>query len=237
MPQCKIAPSRLCEVIAADGEVRHPRASAHLIELCAEAEPFLDIHINSGFALGVADTRDLLAHGKRFVNVPLVIQPAFDYGGGSMQMSFGKFASPHHGFAAFCMYSEFVSIIAGSWSFPCLESCRSDEGTCSMSWSFTCFTGVHPRMYLELAALHVEPKAVRMSHFGTLRLLEWMPGKPGMSGYCPSDDAIAVLLELPSCAANNPSEATIAEHRAHAPAFVYSPDPFGNRGGGGADAS
>ena len=138
--------------------------------------------------------------------------------------------APPLGFATFYMYLEFVSMLASSWSFPCLESCRSVERTCSMSWSFTCFTGVCPRTYPEFAALQAEPKAIREWYFGTPRLLKCMPGKPGMSRCCLLDCAIAALPGLHSCAANNPSEATIAERRAYAPAFVCSTHPVENAG-------
>jgi len=54
------------------------------------------------------DSRDLLIYGKRFGNVFLGVQPTFGYEGDPMRLLFAKSASPHHGFAAFYTYLEFV---------------------------------------------------------------------------------------------------------------------------------
>ena len=50
----------------------------------------------------------MLIFGKRFGNIFLGIQPTFGYEGDPMRLLFAKSASPHHGFAAFYTYLEFV---------------------------------------------------------------------------------------------------------------------------------
>jgi len=55
-----------------------------------------------------SDGQNLLIYGKRFGNVFLGVQPTFGYEGDPMRLLFAKSASPHHGFAAFYTYLEFV---------------------------------------------------------------------------------------------------------------------------------
>ena len=45
MLQCNWSLDRLDDVLAADMKARHPRAFAHVLELFAVAEPFLDMCI------------------------------------------------------------------------------------------------------------------------------------------------------------------------------------------------
>merc|ERR1719253_1216692 len=54
------------------------------------------------------DGKDLLVYGKRFGNIFLGVQPTFGYEGDPMRLLFAKSASPHHGFAAFYTYLEFI---------------------------------------------------------------------------------------------------------------------------------
>merc|ERR1719510_1752959 len=76
-------------------------------ELCPFSE---DLHENWGPPPGQLNTdgRDLLVYGKKFGNVFLGVQPTFGYEGDPMRLLFAKSASPHHGFAAFYTYLEFV---------------------------------------------------------------------------------------------------------------------------------
>eukprot|EP00931_Biecheleriopsis_adriatica_P051723 TRINITY_DN3002_c0_g1_i3.p1 TRINITY_DN3002_c0_g1~~TRINITY_DN3002_c0_g1_i3.p1 ORF type:complete len:1457 (+),score=397.90 TRINITY_DN3002_c0_g1_i3:86-4456(+) len=54
------------------------------------------------------DGKDMLIYGKRFGNIFLGVQPTFGYEGDPMRLLFAKSASPHHGFAAFYTYLEFI---------------------------------------------------------------------------------------------------------------------------------
>jgi magnesium chelatase subunit H len=54
------------------------------------------------------DGKDMLIYGKRFGNLFLGVQPTFGYEGDPMRLLFAKSASPHHGFAAFYTFLEFV---------------------------------------------------------------------------------------------------------------------------------
>merc|ERR550534_411229 len=74
-------------------------------------------------------------------------------------------------------------------------------------------------------------KADCLLHFGTHGSLEFMPGKQvGMSGSCYPDRLISVLPNLYYYAANNPSEATIAERRSYASTISYLTPPAENAG-------
>eukprot|EP00930_Biecheleria_cincta_P083275 TRINITY_DN72881_c0_g1_i1.p1 TRINITY_DN72881_c0_g1~~TRINITY_DN72881_c0_g1_i1.p1 ORF type:complete len:1488 (-),score=365.15 TRINITY_DN72881_c0_g1_i1:600-5000(-) len=73
--------------------------------------PFaMDLRENWGPPPGQLNTdgQDLLIYGKRFGNIFLGVQPTFGYEGDPMRLLFAKSASPHHGFAAFYTYLEFV---------------------------------------------------------------------------------------------------------------------------------
>merc|ERR1719253_1622041 len=76
-------------------------------KLCPYAK---DLHENWGPPPGNLNTdgQDLLVYGKRFGNIFLGVQPTFGYEGDPMRLLFAKSASPHHGFAAFYTYLEFV---------------------------------------------------------------------------------------------------------------------------------
>ncbi|CAE7602196.1 CHLH [Symbiodinium natans] len=50
----------------------------------------------------------MLIYGKHFGNIFLGVQPTFGYEGDPMRLLFAKSASPHHGFAAFYTYPEFI---------------------------------------------------------------------------------------------------------------------------------
>merc|ERR550534_2614527 len=69
-----------------------------------------DLRENWGAPPGELNTdgRDLLVYGKKFGNVFLGIQPTFGYEGDPMRLLFAKSASPHHGFAAFYTYLEYI---------------------------------------------------------------------------------------------------------------------------------
>eukprot|EP00440_Ansanella_granifera_P064025 gb/GFBE01069414.1/.p1 GENE.gb/GFBE01069414.1/~~gb/GFBE01069414.1/.p1 ORF type:complete len:1472 (+),score=469.63 gb/GFBE01069414.1/:1-4416(+) len=54
------------------------------------------------------DGKDMLIYGKRFGNIFLGVQPTFGYEGDPMRLLFAKSASPHHGFAAFYTYLEYI---------------------------------------------------------------------------------------------------------------------------------
>ncbi|CAJ1405423.1 unnamed protein product [Effrenium voratum] len=54
------------------------------------------------------DGQDMLIYGKQFGNVFIGVQPTFGYEGDPMRLLFAKSASPHHGFAAFYTYLEFI---------------------------------------------------------------------------------------------------------------------------------
>jgi magnesium chelatase subunit H len=75
--------------------------------LCPYAQ---DLRENWGPPPGTLNTdgKDLLVYGKRFGNVFLGVQPTFGYEGDPMRLLFAKSASPHHGFAAFYTYLEFI---------------------------------------------------------------------------------------------------------------------------------
>merc|ERR1719189_3543147 len=76
-------------------------------ELCPFAK---DLEENWGKPPGSLNTdgQSLLVYGKRFGNVFLGVQPTFGYEGDPMRLLFAKSASPHHGFAAFYTYLEFI---------------------------------------------------------------------------------------------------------------------------------
>lgn len=76
-------------------------------ELCPFSE---DLHENWGPPPGELNTdgHDLLIYGKKFGNIFLGVQPTFGYEGDPMRLLFAKSASPHHGFAAFYTYLEFI---------------------------------------------------------------------------------------------------------------------------------
>lgn len=76
-------------------------------ELCPFSE---DLHENWGPPPGELNTdgQDLLIYGKKFGNIFLGVQPTFGYEGDPMRLLFAKSASPHHGFAAFYTYLEFI---------------------------------------------------------------------------------------------------------------------------------
>eukprot|EP00933_Yihiella_yeosuensis_P049027 TRINITY_DN4559_c0_g1_i1.p1 TRINITY_DN4559_c0_g1~~TRINITY_DN4559_c0_g1_i1.p1 ORF type:complete len:1498 (-),score=377.13 TRINITY_DN4559_c0_g1_i1:221-4714(-) len=76
-------------------------------ELCPYSQ---DLHENWGPPPGTLNTdgKDLLVYGKRFGNIFLGVQPTFGYEGDPMRLLFAKSASPHHGFAAFYTYLEYV---------------------------------------------------------------------------------------------------------------------------------
>lgn len=73
--------------------------------------PFaMDLRENWGPPPGQLNTdgQDMLVYGKKFGNIFLGVQPTFGYEGDPMRLLFAKSASPHHGFAAFYTYLEFV---------------------------------------------------------------------------------------------------------------------------------
>ncbi|CAE7495220.1 CHLH [Symbiodinium natans] len=76
-------------------------------ELCPFAT---DLRENWGPPPGELNTdgRDMLIYGKHFGNIFLGVQPTFGYEGDPMRLLFAKSASPHHGFAAFYTYLEFI---------------------------------------------------------------------------------------------------------------------------------
>merc|ERR1711935_394719 len=76
-------------------------------KLCPFSE---DLEENWGKPPGTlnTDSRNLLVYGKRFGNIFLGVQPTFGYEGDPMRLLFAKSASPHHGFAAFYTYLEFI---------------------------------------------------------------------------------------------------------------------------------
>ncbi|CAE8716913.1 unnamed protein product [Polarella glacialis] len=69
-----------------------------------------DLRENWGAPPGTLNTdgKDMLIYGKRFGNIFLGVQPTFGYEGDPMRLLFAKSASPHHGFAAFYTYLEYV---------------------------------------------------------------------------------------------------------------------------------
>mmetsp|Transcript_40129 Transcript_40129/g.94449 ORF Transcript_40129/g.94449 Transcript_40129/m.94449 type:complete len:1476 (+) Transcript_40129:167-4594(+) len=91
----------------ADLNVEHRMSVEEYQELCPFAE---DLEENWGKPPGTLNTdgRDLLVYGKRFGNIFLGVQPTFGYEGDPMRLLFAKSASPHHGFAAFYTYIEFI---------------------------------------------------------------------------------------------------------------------------------
>jgi len=91
----------------ADLNVEYRMSVSEYKELCPFA---MDLEENWGPPPGTlnTDSRDLLIYGKRFGNVFLGVQPTFGYEGDPMRLLFAKSASPHHGFAAFYTYLEFV---------------------------------------------------------------------------------------------------------------------------------
>merc|ERR1719389_757922 len=69
-----------------------------------------DLRENWGPAPGNlnSDGQNLVVYGRHFGNVFIGVQPTFGYEGDPMRLLFAKSASPHHGFAAFYTYLEFV---------------------------------------------------------------------------------------------------------------------------------
>lgn len=101
--------------------LQDPEASYSMAELNAEYKmsvdeyqklcPFAsDLEENWGPPPGTlnTDSRNLLVYGKKFGNIFLGVQPTFGYEGDPMRLLFAKSASPHHGFAAFYTYLEFI---------------------------------------------------------------------------------------------------------------------------------
>merc|ERR1719253_791690 len=91
----------------ADLNVEYRMSVDEYQKLCPYAE---DLHENWGPPPGNLNTdgKDMLIFGKRFGNVFLGVQPTFGYEGDPMRLLFAKSASPHHGFAAFYTYLEFI---------------------------------------------------------------------------------------------------------------------------------
>jgi magnesium chelatase subunit H len=91
----------------ADLNVEYKMSVDEYESLCPYA---MDLRENWGPPPGNLNTdgRDMLIYGKRFGNVFLGVQPTFGYEGDPMRLLFAKSASPHHGFAAFYTYLEFV---------------------------------------------------------------------------------------------------------------------------------
>merc|ERR1719230_164325 len=91
----------------ADLNVEYRMSCDEYEELCPYA---MDLRENWGPPPGNLNTdgQSLLIYGKRFGNVFLGVQPTFGYEGDPMRLLFAKSASPHHGFAAFYTYLEFV---------------------------------------------------------------------------------------------------------------------------------
>ncbi|KAF2307937.1 hypothetical protein GH714_033470 [Hevea brasiliensis] len=74
-------------------------------------------------------------------------------------------------------------------------------------------------------------KADAVLHFGTHGSLEFMPGKQvEMSDVCYPDSLIGNIPNVYYCAANNPSEATIAKRRSYANTISYFTPPAENAG-------
>ncbi|KAI5415860.1 hypothetical protein KIW84_041047 [Lathyrus oleraceus] len=74
-------------------------------------------------------------------------------------------------------------------------------------------------------------KADVVLHFGTHGSLEFMPGKQvGMSDVCYPDSLIGNIPNIYYYAANNPSEATIANRRSYANTISYLTPPAENAG-------
>merc|ERR1719253_195480 len=91
----------------ADLNVEYRMSVDEYQKLCPYAE---DLHENWGPPPGNLNTdgKDMLIFGKRFGNIFLGVQPTFGYEGDPMRLLFAKSASPHHGFAAFYTYLEFI---------------------------------------------------------------------------------------------------------------------------------
>mmetsp|Transcript_40108 Transcript_40108/g.95936 ORF Transcript_40108/g.95936 Transcript_40108/m.95936 type:complete len:1488 (-) Transcript_40108:430-4893(-) len=91
----------------ADLNVEYRMSVSEYQQLCPFAT---DLEENWGPPPGTlnTDSRNLLIYGKKFGNVFLGVQPTFGYEGDPMRLLFAKSASPHHGFAAFYTYLEFV---------------------------------------------------------------------------------------------------------------------------------
>eukprot|EP00929_Paragymnodinium_shiwhaense_P075372 TRINITY_DN3852_c0_g1_i1.p1 TRINITY_DN3852_c0_g1~~TRINITY_DN3852_c0_g1_i1.p1 ORF type:complete len:1473 (+),score=434.92 TRINITY_DN3852_c0_g1_i1:77-4495(+) len=91
----------------ADLNVEYRMSVDEYEELCPYA---MDLRENWGPPPGNLNTdgQSLLVYGKRFGNIFLGVQPTFGYEGDPMRLLFAKSASPHHGFAAFYTYLEFV---------------------------------------------------------------------------------------------------------------------------------
>ena len=75
--------------------------------LCPYAE---DLEENWGKPPGNLNSngQELLVYGKQFGNVFIGVQPTFGYEGDPMRLLFSKSASPHHGFAAYYTFLEYV---------------------------------------------------------------------------------------------------------------------------------
>eukprot|EP00401_Gymnodinium_catenatum_P071441 CAMPEP_0117588018 /NCGR_PEP_ID=MMETSP0784-20121206/69627_1 /TAXON_ID=39447 /ORGANISM="" /LENGTH=1485 /DNA_ID=CAMNT_0005389349 /DNA_START=144 /DNA_END=4601 /DNA_ORIENTATION=+ len=105
--QKSILEDPLAQFSMADLNVEYRMSVDEYTELCPYAS---DLHENWGPPPGNlnSDGKDLLIYGKRFGNIFLGVQPTFGYEGDPMRLLFAKSASPHHGFAAFYTYLEFV---------------------------------------------------------------------------------------------------------------------------------
>ena len=76
-------------------------------KLCPYAE---DLEENWGKPPGNLNSngQELLVYGKQFGNVFIGVQPTFGYEGDPMRLLFSKSASPHHGFAAYYTFLEYI---------------------------------------------------------------------------------------------------------------------------------
>merc|ERR1719230_748098 len=106
-PQKSILEDPLSAMSMADLNVEYKMSCDEYESLCPYSR---DLYENWGPPPGNLNTdgKDLLVYGKRFGNVFLGVQPTFGYEGDPMRLLFAKSASPHHGFAAFYTYLEFV---------------------------------------------------------------------------------------------------------------------------------
>jgi len=95
------------EYSMADLNVEYRMSPDEYEKLCPYSK---DLYENWGPPPGTLNTdgQDLLVYGKRFGNIFLGVQPTFGYEGDPMRLLFAKSASPHHGFAAFYTYLEFI---------------------------------------------------------------------------------------------------------------------------------
>merc|ERR1719230_1722286 len=106
-PQKSILEDPLSAMSMAELNVEYRMSVNEYEELCPYAG---DLRENWGPPPGNLNTdgKDLIIYGRRFGNLFLGVQPTFGYEGDPMRLLFAKSASPHHGFAAFYTYLEFV---------------------------------------------------------------------------------------------------------------------------------